>query len=210
MNYTEYPNNSLAAKQETKVEPVKKLAPVAKAKKVPKSFWRKTADEFFGNNPEDGKTIGEHVWFDGVIPFVKNGIVDIVARVLLGDSYTPRGIIGQSMARVGASKIGYSSISTAKASGQLPKAPEQRLPFDYDELIFATRGEAESVLERMFELIDSPYQRVTVGDLYDLSQVSPGPYTNCNYGWYDLTGARVRRNYDNSFSLDLPKPRPLK
>ena len=49
MNYTEYPNNSLAAKQETKVEPVKKLAPVAKAKKVPKSFWRKTADEFFGN-----------------------------------------------------------------------------------------------------------------------------------------------------------------
>ena len=213
MAYTEYPNNSLNARsQQTPQNDIQKpkMTAVAKAQKRPKTFWRKTADEFFGNNPDDGKTIGEHIWFDAFIPFVKNGIVETITRILFGDSYVPRpgmfnGIVDK---RPGAaSRIGYSSISTGQAQQQ---QAQQRMAYDYEELEFSSRGDADSVLERMFELIDSPYGRVTVGDLYDISEVSPGPYTNCNYGWTQLNGAHVVRNYNGTFSLSLPKPKPLK
>lgn len=213
MAYTEYPNNSMNAKATTTQTevPKPKLQGVAKAQKRPKTFWRKTADEFFGNNPDDGKTIGEHIWFDAFIPFVKNGIVETITRILFGDSYIPRsngGAFNSIVDRRGAAqRIGYSSISTGKAP---QNQVQERMAYDYEELEFSSRGDADSVLERMFELIDSPYGRVTVGDLYDISEVSPGPYTNCNYGWTNLNGARVIRNYNNTFSLSLPRPKPLK
>lgn len=213
MPYTEYPNNSLNKAKET-AEQTKKISlnPVAHGKLQKKGFWKQTADAFFGNHPADGKTLGEHVWFDGVIPAIKTGIVNIVSQALFGESYVPRGGIVGNAIRTGASKIAYSSLSTQRAQGgTLPKDPETRGVFDYDELIYETRGDAESVLDRMFELIDSPYGRVTVGDLYDLSQVSPGSYVNCDYGWTNLSGSRVMRNADNTFSLYIPiKPRPLR
>ena len=203
----EYPNNSIHNRKDT---PQKKreIVPVAQGVIKKKSFWGRTANEFFGNNPEDGYTIGEYIWFGAVIPFVKNGIMDIVGYMLFGQSgYAPRNnIIG---GRPGASKIAYSSISTGKVIGQNPN-PVARMPYDYEELIYPDYASADSVLERMFELLDSPYERVTVGDLYDLSQVSPGAYTNCDYGWTDLRGARVARNFDGTYRLELPRPRPMK
>ena len=61
-----YPNNSLQ-KKETKRE----VAPVAQGTLRKQSFWGRTAKEFFGNNPEDGMTIGEYIWFGAVIPLLR-------------------------------------------------------------------------------------------------------------------------------------------
>lgn len=202
----DYPNNSLHKKEAPKKQ---EIVPVAHGTLKKQTFWGRTAKEFFGNNPEDGGTIGEYIWFGAVIPFIKNGIMDIVGYMLFGQSgYVPRNnIIGNRA--YGAGKIAYSSISTGKVIGQQQVA-QPRMPYDYEQLVYSSYGEADSVLERMFELLESPYERVTVGDLYDLSQVSPGAYTNCDYGWTNLQGARVVRNFDGTFSLSLPRPRPMK
>lgn len=202
----DYPNNSLKKKEAPKKHEV---APVAKGTLRKQSFWGRTAKEFFGNNPEDGMTIGEYIWFGAIIPFVKNGIMDVVGYMLFGQSgYIPRNNIMGTNRVIGAGKIAYSSISTGKVMGQQVSQP--KMPYDYDQLVFATKAEAQVVLESMFELIDSPYERVTVGDLYDLAQVSPGPYTNCDYGWTNLMGSRVVNNFDGTYSLSLPRPRPMK
>lgn len=206
-----YPDNSLSSiKKRPEVPKRTDISPVAKGTIKKQTFWGRTAKEFFGNNPEDGGTLGEYIWFGAVIPFVKNGIMDLVGYMLFGQSgYIPRNnIIGAR--GIGASKVAYSSISTGKVIGQNPQQAQPRMPYDYEQLVYGSYGEADSVLERMFELLDSDYERVTVGDLYDLSQVSPGAYTNCDYGWTNLSGARVVRNFDGTYSLSLPRPRPMK
>ncbi len=200
----DYPNNSLKKKEAPKKHEV---APVAKGTLRKQSFWGRTAKEFFGNNPEDGMTIGEYIWFGAIIPFVKNGIMDVVGYMLFGQSgYIPRNSI-MGNRTIGAGKIAYSSISTGKVMGQ---QAQPKLPYDYDQISFDTKAEADVVIESMFELIDSPYKCVTVGDLYELAQVSPGPYTNCNYGWTNLSGSEAVRHFDGRWYLSLPRPRPVK
>ena len=79
--------------------------------------------------------------------------------------------------------------------------------FDYDDITFATRGDAESVLMRMDELIDV-YGSACVADFYDLAGVT-GNYTDNKYGWIDLQSATVIRMRDG-YIIKFPKVMPLK
>ena len=119
MPYTEYPNNSLNKAKET-AEQTKKISlnPVAHGKLQKKGFWKQTADAFFGNHPADGKTLGEHVWFDGVIPAVKAGIVNIVSQALFGESYVPRGgIVGNAETSAQVKDCTNKSTATVTVTG---------------------------------------------------------------------------------------------
>ena len=69
------------------------------------------------------------------------------------------------------------------------------------------RAEAEEVLDRMSEIIDT-YGAVSVADLYDLVDVS-GTYTDNNYGWDNLRNAEAVRVRDG-YILKLPKITALK
>ena len=108
----------------------------------------------------------------------------------------------------------YSRSSTASRSGLVPMEgrprPElsrrARASHDFDEIILATRVEADEVIDRLFDLV-SKYETATVADLYDLVGIS-GNYTDDKWGWFDLRGAGVHR-VRNGYLLDLPKPEPL-
>lgn len=78
--------------------------------------------------------------------------------------------------------------------------------FDIIEPIFATRRDAEEILNYMGDLIDE-YRFVTVADLYDLIGVS-GNYTDNKYGWTDISNAEIVRVRDG-YMIKLPKIRKL-
>ena len=80
--------------------------------------------------------------------------------------------------------------------------------FDYDDIIFESKGEAEAVLDRMFELIDV-YKVVTVADLYDLADITHDNFMAHKYGWTDLRGVDSVRISGGGYILKLPKVKPL-
>lgn len=81
-----------------------------------------------------------------------------------------------------------------------------RSTHDFDEIILATRVEAEEVVDRLFDLVGR-YESASVSDLYSLVGIS-GNFTDEKWGWTDLRGAGVER-VRNGYLLDLPRPEPL-
>lgn len=80
----------------------------------------------------------------------------------------------------------------------------------YDTVTYASRGEAELVLDRMIEAVEE-YGRVSVLDMYDMSDIDPEriPHTANNYGWMDLRSARVVRSYNGDYLIKLPRALPF-
>jgi hypothetical protein len=84
-----------------------------------------------------------------------------------------------------------------------------RTQHNFDEIILATRVEAQEVIDRMYDLIQQ-FEQVTVADLYELVGVN-GNYTDENWGWTDLRGiGATRLSGGGGYLLDLPKPEQLK
>jgi hypothetical protein len=90
--------------------------------------------------------------------------------------------------------------------GQHTISARTRAHHEFDDLILATRGEAEDVLDQMHELIDL-YDQATVADLYSLVGI-PGPYTDNTWGWYDLSNASVR-HVRGGYMLVLPRTQAI-
>lgn len=162
----------------------------------------------------DTKGVMSYVVLDVLIPAAKDMIVDAtnggIERMLFGDNRTNRR--GRNR-----SSNGYVSYNRYGSSGgRVPWNQDREEPrnlsrrsraaHDFNEIIVETRGEAEEVLDKLFELI-SRYDQATVSDLYDLTGVK-GNYTDEKWGWTDFRGAGVTR-VRNGYLLDLPKPELL-
>ena len=76
----------------------------------------------------------------------------------------------------------------------------------FDNVIFETRGDAESVIDQLKDILDT-YGFVTVADLYELSGMNYKHGDN-HYGWIDLKTIRVLR-VRNGWVLDLPRALPV-
>lgn len=142
---------------------------------------------------------------DAMIPTLKDALVSIVTDsinvIVYGDS-------GSSAPRTTASSISYGRTNYSRISSsrnqQKPVTISSKRQ-NFDDLIFANRGEAEEVLDRLREAIGS-YGCVTVLDAYDLCGQT-APYTSDKYGWTDLENAyieRTRQGYVIRFPRALP------
>lgn len=172
---------------------------------------------------EDGRSVATHVLWDVVIPAAKDLLYD-AGQEALGRSLG----INVRGARRSSGPINYNGIGSTLASRvnynrpgfmtdprdrqqQAQTAPKAGLPgrnvtlgnVAIDDIILSTRIEADDVIGRMYNLVER-YGRVTVADLFDLVGVT-GEYTDENFGWVDLTGARPHR-YGQGYRLDLPRP----
>ena len=78
--------------------------------------------------------------------------------------------------------------------------------YSYDDIILSTRGEAEDVLSRMDELIET-YGLVRVADLYDLVGIT-GNYTDNKYGWMNIRNAEIIRVRDG-YMIKMPRAVPI-
>lgn len=193
----------------SKEEEAKSLLPEKKVSKVivgtvrqrKKSELSKFTDIFIS---KDVDSVKSYVLLDVLVPAVKKAISDIVTNgidmLLYGES---RGKSNGS-----ASKISYRSYYDSKQSRDRGESSYRRAQtgYGYDDIIFDNRGEAESVLMRMDELIDV-YRVVSVGDLYDMAGIT-GNYTDNKYGWTDIHSAEVVRVRDG-YIIKLPKAMPL-
>lgn len=200
----EYKSNSHKAREarketlpEKKVEKV--ISGTAKSKK--KNELKKFADVFIS---EDANNVKSYILLDVLVPAVKKAISDIVTNgidmILYGES-------GRTKKNSTASKISYRSYYEKENNRRDYTNQRARSGFDYDEIIFENRGDAEAVLDAMNEII-SQYNVVSVLDLYDLADVSTDNYTAKNYGWTDISGCKAVRVNDG-YVLKLPRALPL-
>lgn len=167
-----------------------------------KSSFRKFTDEFIS---EDAKNIKSYVFGEVLIPAIKKAISDIVTDGI--DMILYGGTRGSGGRRYTSDKVSYRNYYDGKGSSYRPS--ESRSSFNsysYDDIILDSRGEAEDVLSRMDELIDS-YGLVRVADLYDLVGIT-GSYTDNKYGWTNIRNAEIIRVRDG-YMIKMPRAVPI-
>lgn len=204
MNDMDYKPNSQKYKKEqlTAALPAKKKVEkvVTGDVKVKKSEARKLADIFIS---EDVANVKSYILMDVLVPTIKKAIVDIVTdgvNMIFFGGAGPRRSTGT------ASKISYSGFYD-KRDAKPSENRGARPGFDYDCITIEHRRDAEDVLVRMDELIDT-YGVASVGDLYDLLGVTCDNYMAEKYGWTNVRNARVVA-VRGGYVLDLPKALPL-
>ena len=190
--------NSHKFREEQKT-PERKVEKVVRGsvKTKKKSEVRKLTDVFVS---EDVANVKSYILMDVLVPAVKKAISDIVTNgidmLLYGES---RG----SKKRAG-DYVSYRNYSDPRRDDR--RDTRARSGFDYDDLIFNTRADAEAVREQMDDMIDR-YGVVTVADLYDMAELT-APYTSNKYGWTNIRTADVVRGRDG-YVIKLPRAMPI-
>lgn len=197
----EYTPNSHKYKEEKKErEKVEKVVTGA-VKRKKKSELEKLGGAIIS---EDARNVKNHVIMDVLIPAFKNALSDVVTdginMILFGDTRR------RSSSGSRSSYVAYDTRYSGSSSPYRRDTARRNTEYDFDDVILDSRGEAEEVLDRMLELIDT-YGLVRVADLYDLVGLSCN-YTDNKYGWTSLRTAEVIRGRDG-YGLKLPKATPI-
>lgn len=198
----DYKPNSHRYKEEQKqADKEKSIEKVVKGtvKTKKKSGLHKFTDVFIS---EDAANVKSYIFMDVLVPAIKKAISDIITdgidMILYGGN-------GRGKRNSGPSYLSYVSYSTRKDNRSIGDN-RTRTGYSYNDIILETRGEAEEVLSRMDELIES-YGIVSVADLYDLVGII-GNYTDNKYGWTNIRNAKTVRVRDG-YMLNLPKALPI-
>ena len=180
-------SNENSKPEDRKVEKV--VTGVVKTKK--KSKLSQAMDNFIS---EDAKNVKSYVFGEVLIPAIKKAISDIVTDgidiILYGET---RGKNRRSTA----DRVSYRNYYDDRSRNSSRMNERQAImagSYSYDDIILSTRGEAEDVLSRMDELIET-YGLVRVADLYDLVGIN-GSYTDIKYGWMNIRNAEIIRVRD--------------
>lgn len=171
-----------------------------KVRTKPKSGISKISEVFIS---EDAANVKSYIVMDVLVPAVKKAISDIVRDGIDMILY------GESRGRKSSTNSSYVSYRDYSRSDDRDRFRESRTRtgYNHDDVVVETRGEAEEVLSRMDELIDT-YGVVSVADLYDLIGKSC-EYTDNKYGWTNIRNAEPIRVRDG-YMLKLPKALPIK
>ena len=204
--YDNLPDNSHRSRNEKQAMiEGKRVEKVVHGKvKTKKNNARKLTDVFI---TEDVANVKNYVLFDVIVPSIKKALYDLVVGALDMTLFGGRGG-GSNDKRSISDKISYKDYnSISKKNERSYGNTVTTSGYSYDDIVLETRGEAESVLSRMDEIIDE-YDEVRVADLYDLVGIT-GDYTDNKYGWTNIRNARVVRTRDG-YKIEMPRALPLK
>lgn len=208
----EFPNNSQRAKESTP-EVEQKIEKIIEGQAIVRkpSGWKRFRRSFIAG---DATSVGEHVLWNLLIPAAKDALSD------MGSTFIDMMIYGEKRNRFGGgvppngpgstSKFNYGAISSGNRIVMTPQnspilEPQQHR-LSPNEIVVPTRAEADSIISRMFEILET-YGAVTVSNLYSLVGVS-SEYTDSKFGWTDLGTADVKRVREGVL-LVLPVPQDL-
>lgn len=197
----DYKPNSNRFKEEQKTKaPEKKVEKVVTGKVITKkkSAFSKFADEFIS---EDAKNVKTYVLGEVLIPAIKKAISDIVTD---GIDMILYGGTRRDGKRSTADRVSYRNYYDR--GGSTVRDTRTATGYSYDDIILNSRGEAEDVLSRMDELMDT-YGLVRVADLYDLVGIT-GNYTDNKYGWTNIRNAEIVRVRDG-YMIKMPRAVPI-
>lgn len=180
------------------------------ARQRKKPLSRRVKEFFFGG---DARSAGSHIFSELLIPAVKDMLVhsgeEFLEQMVYGGDRVGsrrRSTIGRTGVRLAHTAYDQASRGQLRPDPRLALSRQARANFDFDDIIIASRVEADAVIEKLWSLIDQ-YEVASVKDLYDAVGIEPA-YTDDKHGWVDLSHAKTRRIKDG-YLLELPRPEPL-
>lgn len=197
----EYKSNSDKSRQEAKSEKKVEAVITGTAKTRKKGEMQKFADVFIA---EDANNVKSYILMEVIVPAVKKAISDIVTT---GIDMILYGEAGRSKRNGSAPKVSYRQYYNQSSDQVRAGSANSRRSIDYDDILFDTRGDAETVLDAMQDIIGQ-YGTVSIADLYELAHVPNDNFTLNRYGWANLNGAQAVRVRDG-YVLKLPRAVPL-
>lgn len=204
----EYQTNSHRSKElestaKTNGKKVEKV--VTGSAKTKKNELRKFTDVFIS---DDARNVKSYVIMDVLVPAIKKAISDIVTDGI--DMVLYGGDSRRSSRRSGSSRVSYRDYyDDPRSSRDSRSRSDYSRPgrFDYEDIIFNSRGDAERVREQMMDLIDT-YTFVTVADMYDMADLT-APHTANKYGWINIRNSEVVRVKGDGYVIKLPRAMPI-
>ena len=202
----DYPSNSKKAKAaEPDREAVKPVVTLVVERK--RNPFTKFAQTFIS---EDSGSVGNYIVMEVLVPAAKTMISDAVSqgieRMLFGDS-RPRPAGGrQGYTNYGRFTQQRTIPGSVVQDARPPMTRQARATHDFNDIIIASRAEAEDVIDHLRDLINQ-YEVATVSDLYDLVGLT-GEFTDDKWGWFDLRSAAVRA-IRGGYLLHLPRTQPI-
>ena len=205
MDYAPNSHKSKEEKSLTEVPERKKLEKVVtgKVKTKKRNEISKIGEIFIA---EDARNVKSYILMEVLVPAVKKAISDIVTNgidmLLFGEG-------GRTRKTSSASTVSYRNYYDQKDITRRDYSSTRartRTGYSYDDIILETRGEAEEVLARMDELIET-YGIVSVADMYDLVGKTCN-YTDNKYGWTNILNAEPIHVRDG-YMLKMPKAGPI-
>jgi hypothetical protein len=210
----EFPGNSKnprpqgAEPEREKIEPVV-INPVSDRKKP---LLKRIANIFIGG---DSKSVVNYVLMDVLVPQAKEMLAEAtsqgIERMIYGESSPGRrrGFAN----RPGGNATPYNRYAV-RGNHPLGRAGAPDRPVmaeprgqDVDDLLFATRPEAELTLERMYDMLQN-YETVSIADLNSLI-ARTSSYTDQKWGWTSLQGSRIFPDRSAGYVLELPRTVPI-
>lgn len=200
-----YTPNSHKYKEQQNASPTeeKKVTKVVNGPvKTKRNDVRKLADIFIS---EDISNVKSYIFMDVLVPAIKKAIYDIVTN---GIDMFLYGGSGKGRNNQPGAKVSYRNYYEQKNNGgyRVSDNVRQSNAFDYDDIVFNNRGEAEAALQQMKDIV-ARYGIVTVNDLYEMTPLS-APYTSQKYGWMDVSNVDIVRVRDG-YILKLPRAVPI-
>lgn len=198
-------------------KPKKKVAVTGNVKRKKKSEFQKFKENILGNGD---KSLKAYVVDEIMLPTIQRMFVDVVDSFndaildgiqmsLFGETMSSR---SRGRRRTGMRRD-YRGISERRSGygrNDDYRTPRRRMEtrsdYDFEELTFEKRADAQAVLEDMIDEVESSGM-VTVGDLYEFAGMVPES-TDYNYCWTSLRNARVVTDRDG-FRLSLPYVKPV-
>ena len=108
--------------------------------------------------PDDAENVKSSILSDVIVPGVKAAIADVISIVLFGDT----GRIGSR--KSGGSRIAYQKYYDDRRDDRREYGrPRAAVGFEYDDIIFETRGDADLVLDQLESAI-AKYEVASVAD----------------------------------------------
>lgn len=195
------PGNSKKQKAAGEQSGKKEIKPIAEGQVTQRKppLGRRIMATFTG---DDSRTVGNYILFDVALPALKQLLSDVVStgieRLLFGGerpgtvrrSYTPYN-------RYSSSPVS----STNRGTSSVRRSTDLRTPH-MDDIVVDNLGTANEIIDALNELIQN-YDVATLADLYQLVNIT-GSYTDENWGWTSMAGARPVR-VNGGYLLDLPR-----
>lgn len=203
-----YMNPDISEKPEKK--PVEKVVSGAVVSK--NSAGKQLKEALFGDLTE----VKGYLLWDVFIPAVKDTIVELIKNgaeaLFYGRSSPKYDHVKRSGGRSYVPYHQYSSYDPSK-HGKKPAyngyngySQRRRSVYDFADVSFASRADAEKVLNRLVELTYE-YGCVSVAEYRELSGL-PSNYTDNRYGWGALNGVPITLG-KNGYYIEFPEPEPL-
>lgn len=194
MGEINYQSNSLKSREAKKPSEDKRVA-----KAVTTNVKTKKPGIVGSIVSEEAHNVGRYLISEVVVPTVKDFIVDLITD---GVNLIFKGTTG----RKSSGSRSYVSYSKNTRAADDRRYGETRGRFDYADYVIEDRGEAEEVIDRMCELLET-YQVVRVADFFDLIGKTC-EYTDNKYGWYSLGRIEAVR-VNGGYIIKLPRPTPV-